>query len=64
VTSGIRIGVPAITTRGMKEDHMPTVVDLIDKVLMNIDDENTISSVKEEVKAFMRQFPLYPELGQ
>jgi glycine hydroxymethyltransferase len=63
VTSGIRIGVPAITTRGMKEEHMQTVVDLIDKVLMNIDDENTIASVKEEVKTFMRQFPLYPELG-
>src|SRR5436309_9535052 len=39
VTSGIRVGVPAITTRGMKEDHMQTVVDLIDNVLMNIDNE-------------------------
>ena len=63
VTSGIRIGVPAITTRGMKEEHMQAVVDLIDKVLMNIDDENVIASVKEEVKEFMLQFPLYSELG-
>lgn len=63
VTSGIRVGVPAITTRGMKETDMQTVVDFIDRVLMNIDDENTIVSVKEEVKAFMNQFPLYPELG-
>ncbi len=63
VTSGIRIGVPAVTTRGMKEADMQTVVDLIDRVLMNIDDENTIASVKEEVKLFMQQFPLYPELG-
>jgi glycine hydroxymethyltransferase len=63
VTSGIRVGVPAITTRGMKEAHMQTVVDFIDKVLMNIDDETVIGSVKEEVKAFMQQFPLYPELG-
>ena len=63
VTSGIRVGVPAITTRGMKEEHMQTVVDLIDKVLMNIDDETVIASVKEEVKGFMLQFPLYPELG-
>ena len=63
VTSGIRVGVPAITTRGMKEEHMQTVVDFIDKVLMNIDDENVIASVKEEVKSFMLQFPLYPELG-
>ncbi|HEX7846945.1 MAG TPA: serine hydroxymethyltransferase [Chitinophagaceae bacterium] len=63
VTSGIRIGVPAVTTRGMKEQHMETVVAFIDKVLMNADDENTIASVKAEVKAFMGQFPLYPELG-
>ena len=62
VTSGIRAGVPAITTRGMKEEHMQTVVDLIDKVLMNIDDEPTIVSVKEKVKLWMKQFPLYPEL--
>ncbi len=63
VTSGIRVGVPAITTRGMNEAHMETVVALIDKVLMNIDDETVVASVKEEVKTFMQQFPLYPELG-
>ena len=63
VTSGIRVGVPAITTRGMKEANMQTVVDLIDRVLTNIDDEKTILAVKDDVKAFMKQFPLYPELG-
>jgi len=63
VTSGIRVGVPAITTRGMKEGHMQTVVDLLDKVLMNIDDAATVKNVSEEVKEFMQQFPLYPELG-
>ena len=63
VTSGIRVGVPAITTRGMKEEHMQTVVDLIDKVLMNIHDETILPAVKEEVRSFMAQFPLYPELG-
>jgi len=63
VTSGIRVGVPAITTRGMKEAHMQIVVDLIDKVLMNIDDAQTVSSVSEEVHEFMQQFPLYPELS-
>ena len=63
VTSGIRVGVPAITTRGMKEDHMNNVVDLIDKVLMNLDSETIISSVRGEVMEFMKQFPLYPELG-
>lgn len=63
VTSGIRVGVPAVTTRGMKEADMQTVVDFIDRVLMNIDDETTITAVKEEVKLFMKNFPLYPELG-
>ena len=63
VTSGIRVGVPAVTTRGMKEAHMETVVSLIDKILMNADDAALIESVKSEVKEFMQQFPLYPELG-
>ncbi|HEX6180896.1 MAG TPA: serine hydroxymethyltransferase [Chitinophagaceae bacterium] len=63
VTSGIRIGVPAITTRGMKEGHMETVVDMIDQVLMNIDDNPTIEKMNGKVKEFMQQFPLYPELG-
>ena len=63
VTSGIRIGVPAVTTRGMKEDHMETVVEMIDKILMSADDENMIASVRADVKEFMKQFPLYPELG-
>ncbi|HAO47648.1 MAG TPA: serine hydroxymethyltransferase [Chitinophagaceae bacterium] len=62
VTSGIRVGVPAVTTRGMKEVDMEIVVNLIDKVLMNAHDEKLIESVKEEVKGFMKQFPLYPEL--
>jgi glycine hydroxymethyltransferase len=63
VTSGIRVGVPAITTRGMKEEHMQTVVDLIDRVLMKIDDTNVINKTADEVHQFMEQFPLYPELG-
>jgi glycine hydroxymethyltransferase len=63
VTSGIRVGVPAITTRGLKEADMATVVNFVDKVLMNLDDEKIIASVKSEVKDFMKGFPLYPELG-
>ena len=63
VTSGIRVGVPAVTTRGMKESHMETVVEMIDKILMNADDEKMIASVRADVKDFMKQFPLYPELG-
>jgi glycine hydroxymethyltransferase len=63
VTSGIRVGVPAVTTRGLKEAHMETVVNLIDQVLMNADDDTTIAKVKSDVHALMQQFPLYPELG-
>lgn len=63
VTSGIRVGVPAITTRGLKERDMETVVSLIDKVLMNTDNENLIAAAKIEVREFIKQFPLYPELG-
>lgn len=63
VTSGIRVGVPAITTRGLKENDMNTVVELVDKVLMNLDDEKSILAVKNEVKEFMNAFPLYPGLG-
>ena len=63
VTSGIRFGVPAITTRGMKEEHMPFVVDSIDKVLMNADDAAVITAVRKDVNAFMEQFILYPEMG-
>lgn len=63
ITSGIRIGVPAITTRGLKEEHMPFVVDSIDNILMHPEDEKIISSTKTEVNAFMKDFALYPEIG-
>jgi glycine hydroxymethyltransferase len=63
VTSGIRLGTPAITTRGMKEEHMQFVVNVIDNVLMNADDENVITTVRKQVNEFMEQFELYPELG-
>ncbi len=62
VTSGIRLGVPAVTTRGMKENDMQFVVNCIDKILMNAEDTNVINAVKKEVNAFMTQFVLYPEL--
>ena len=63
VTSGIRVGTPAITTRGMKAAHMQFVVNMIDNVVMNADDENVISNVRGQVNEFMKQFVLYPELG-
>ena len=63
VTSGIRIGTPAITTRGLKETDMQFIVDMVDNVLMNADDENIINTVRGQVNEFMQQFALYPELG-
>jgi glycine hydroxymethyltransferase len=63
VTSGIRVGVSAMTTRGLKETDMPTIVNWLDRVLMSPDDETLIKTVKGEVNEFMTGFPLYPELG-
>ena len=63
VTSGIRFGVAAITSRGMKESDMQFVVNAIDTVLMNADDEALHRKVKQEVNEFMTQFVLYPEMG-
>lgn len=59
VTSGIRVGTSAITTRGMKEDEMQTIVDLIDKVVTNINDEAIIADVRKEVNALMKHRPLF-----
>ncbi|MFH1119014.1 MAG: serine hydroxymethyltransferase [Bacteroidota bacterium] len=58
-TSGIRVGTPAITTRGLKEAHMPIIVDLIDEVLSNIDNEAIIESVRNRVNEMMGEFPLF-----
>lgn len=63
VTSGIRIGTPAITTRGLKAEHMPFVANVIDRVITQADDAAALSAVKKEINQFMEQFPLYPELG-
>lgn len=59
VTSGIRVGTPAITTRGLVEEDMETVVSLIDKVLMNISDENVLEQVAEEVNELMAERPMF-----
>lgn len=58
-TSGIRIGTPAITTRGLKENHMPIIVDLIDEVISNIENEKVIEGVREKVNKLMHDFPLF-----
>jgi glycine hydroxymethyltransferase len=59
VTSGMRIGTPAMTTRGMKEDDMRKITDMIDTVLKNKDSESKILEVKQEVNRWSNQFPLY-----
>ncbi|MDH4460292.1 MAG: serine hydroxymethyltransferase [Spirosomataceae bacterium] len=59
VTSGMRVGTAAMTTRGMKEAEMLHIVDLIDSVLMNHDNETFIASVKSDVNKWVQNFPLY-----
>ncbi len=63
-TSGIRIGTPALTTRGMGEDEMRKIARMISAVVKNISDDKVIERVREEVKELCEQFPLYPELRE
>ena len=58
ITSGIRVGTPAITTRGVKEEDIKKIVGLIDKVIANIDNETVINDVKKETNDMMSKFPL------
>ncbi len=62
VTSGLRIGTPAITTRGMKEADMLKVADFIDRAIMHHADENYLAEEAKEVEKFLEKFPLYPTL--
>ncbi|HMQ11767.1 MAG TPA: serine hydroxymethyltransferase [Oligoflexia bacterium] len=59
VTSGIRIGTPALTSRGMQEEEMHLIADMIDKTLKNIDDAAVHAQLKSDIKQLCRQFPLY-----
>ncbi len=60
-TSGVRVGTPAVTTRGMKEAEMKKIARLIDRVLKQMDDEALLQSVKAEVAELVSHFPLYPK---
>ena len=62
VTSGLRLGTPAVTTRGMKEKDMEQVAAFIDEALMHFADENYLAQIAEKVKKFLQNFPLYEEL--
>ena len=59
LTSGLRVGTPAVTTRGMKEEHMGVIVNLIDDVLSNIDGEGVVKTVGDKVRDLMKPFPLF-----
>jgi glycine hydroxymethyltransferase len=59
VTSGIRVGTPAVTSRGIKENEIPAIVSLIDRALMNKDNESILSSVRSDVNAMMSTRPLF-----
>jgi glycine hydroxymethyltransferase len=59
LTSGLRVGTPAITTRGLGEEHMPVIVEMIDDVISNIEDEEMIRKTGEKVAEMMKAFPLF-----
>ena len=61
LTSGLRVGTPAITTRGLKEEHMGIIVELIDEVISDIENESVIASIGEKVVNMMKSFPLFAD---
>ena len=58
-TSGLRIGTPAITTRGMKEEHMPVIVEFIDDIISDIENEEKLVTTRKKVNEMMSEFPLF-----
>ena len=61
ITSGIRIGTPALTTRGFKENEMVIIANLINKIIQNINDEKTITDVQDNVLDLCLKFPIYEQ---
>ncbi len=61
LTSGIRVGTPAITTRGVKENLIPTIVELIDEVIVNIENESILQKIKAKVNKLMYDFPMFAD---
>ena len=61
VTSGIRFGTPAVTTRGMTADDMAQIANWVKAAFVNIEDDKKLAEVRQEVTAFAQKFPLYPQ---
>ena len=62
ITSGIRLGTPAMTTRGMREEDMKVIANFIDTTISNHSDESIKSKIKSEVKEFTKSFPLHKKI--
>lgn len=60
ITSGIRVGTAAVTSRGLEEKHMSKIVDLIDEVILNYNDETVLEKIGEKVVEMMKKYPIYP----
>jgi glycine hydroxymethyltransferase len=58
-TSGLRVGTPAITTRGLKETHMPLIVDMMDEVICDIENPDVIVRIRKKVNEMMADYPLF-----
>ena len=58
-TSGLRVGTPAVTTRGLKEQHMPLVVDMIDEVISDIENPDVVVRIRKKVNEMMAEYPLF-----
>ena len=62
ITSGIRVGTPAVTTRGMKEAQMEIIAEMIDSIIINYENEKKINNIKNQVKELCGDYPLYEDL--
>jgi glycine hydroxymethyltransferase len=62
ITSGIRLGTPAVTTRGMKEEDMTAVVGFVDEAIINYENEAKLAEISKKVEVFLQKFPLYPDM--
>jgi glycine hydroxymethyltransferase len=63
ITSGVRIGTPAVTTRGMKEPEMGRIAEFIDRALEQTANTKALQTIRKEVRNFCRGFPLFPQIG-